>query len=159
MFHPGMMLFFSFPLPPPLPPEPRAPALRNSQPKWVASRPSDTSASFSPPRTIFQNKGVLKLLIIILGRSERPRRLGGGSGRPDCGELQHAEVSRVQADCDAAAAALAAKPQDGTRRKMEARAEAGRGEAGRGADGDVEETMQCLRSGSDWKPATSLWAI
>lgn len=63
---------------------PQASALRDSQPAWVASRP-DTPASFS---LIFQNKGVLKLLIIIPGRCVALRRLGGDGGCHDGGELR-----------------------------------------------------------------------
>lgn len=91
---------FSFP-----PTTPGAPGFFvTNQQKGVASR-LDTSASFLSLWTIFQNKGVLKLLIIIPGRSVELRRLGGdSSGCHDGGELRHTGVSGVDADCDATAA-------------------------------------------------------
>lgn len=112
MFHFGNV-FFSRP-PPPLP-RPMAPALHKRRNKnGLRPVPTTPQPHFLPPWTIFQNKGVLKLLIIIPWRSVELRRLGGG-GRPDGGELRHAGVSGVDADCDATAAAAAAgKPQDGS---------------------------------------------
>lgn len=147
MFHFGNILFFR---PPPPLPRPLAPALLKRRNKnGLRPVPTTPQPHFLPPWTIFQNKGVLKLLIIIPWRSVELRRLGGG-GRPDGGELRHAGVSGVNADCDATAAAAAAavgKPQDGSATENGSKGRSRR--VGRGPDGDVGETVRCLGNGSE----------
>lgn len=107
----SILEMFFFPRPPPPLPRPMAPALHKRRNKnGLRPVPTTPQPHFLPPWTIFQNKGVLKLLIIIPWRSVELRRLGGGGGgRPDGGELRHAGVSGVDADCDATAAAAAGK--------------------------------------------------